>query len=365
MSEVNLSPATPLSDVHNRFPDFYLDRPVMLPFKSALRSSANSSMSSLRSAFTPRTPVRFADPLTEVLGNPSSYFQYENEKAATPRIHSDLKVGGRNSVKQVDYRVPHRSRPLEVRVANRSLWIDPKQAADISPQISAFLLRESTMGHKSSVEPKLDDLNYDDVLEAVRACCPTDLGLFATPVTIKTFPVLARMSRTFNVQKLKAACELFVARLSLKSDELSAIFTAGLLNDAYKYGMNKRTKVRLLQGVIGLMESERIVNNPVKVIAHTPKHVEIAPIISSLLDVAMIEYKLGNLNHGDFLNEARLKIPCRVCRIEATGNSPEENNLVVCSTCRQTCCRKCLVTPCPTLLEQLMDKFAKEYTTPN
>jgi hypothetical protein len=66
-----------------------------------------------------------------------------------------------------------------------------------------------------------------------------------------TFSSLARMSRIFQVQKLKQACELFVARLPLKLDELNAAFAANLLNDAFKYGMNARSKVRLLQGVIG------------------------------------------------------------------------------------------------------------------
>lgn len=59
------------------------------------------------------------------------------------------------------------------------------------------------------------------------------------------------MSRVFQVQKLKQACELFVARLPLKLEELSAAFCASLLNDSFKYGLNERTKIRLLQGVIG------------------------------------------------------------------------------------------------------------------
>lgn len=94
--------------------------------------------------------------------------------------------------------MPDRNRPLEVRVENRSLYVDPRAVKEVSPQISAYLLRENAegncfllqainfyylSGHKSSVEPKIDDLHYDEVLEAVRAVCPTDLGLFATPVT--------------------------------------------------------------------------------------------------------------------------------------------------------------------------------------
>lgn len=140
---------------------------------------------------------------------------------------------------------------MEVRVENRSLFINPKEAEEISPQISAYLLREYAIGHKNSVEPRLDDLHYDEVLEAVRAVCPTDLGLFSTPVTAKTFSSLAKMSRVFQVQKLKQACELYIARLPLKLDELSAAFAANLLNDSFKYGLNSRTRVRLLQCVIG------------------------------------------------------------------------------------------------------------------
>ncbi|KAI6241812.1 hypothetical protein M3Y99_00302000 [Aphelenchoides fujianensis] len=362
MSQVNVSPNSPLHDAANdRWAEFYSHRPQLLPLKTAMRSNA-SSTSSFRSDFrTPRTPVRFADPLTEVFGPQSAGFFPADARAGGPRICSELSVGAKNSVKQVDYRVPDRSRPLEVRVANRSLWIDPKAAKEFSPQISAFLLREYTAGHRSAVEPKLD-LNYDDVLEAVRACCPTEMGLFATPVTAKTFSTLARMSRQFQVEKLKQACELFVARVPLKADEMSAAFAAGMLNDAFKYGLSLRSKVRLLQGVVGLHESER--RDPTtKAPVHDAKNVDILPVINNLIEAAIEEHKLGRLGHSELLNEARLKIPCRVCRSECNSGSfsPTEAVLQVCNRCRHTTCRQCASLPCASLVEEFMEKFAKDY----
>jgi hypothetical protein len=74
-------------------------------------------------------------------------------------------------------------------------------------------------------------------------------------------------------------------------------------------------------------------------------------------------HKKGRLAHGEMLNEARLKIPCRSCRMEEPQSitQPAFNELQVCSLCRQTICRKCIRRPCATLVEQFMSKFTKEF----
>jgi hypothetical protein len=66
------------------------------------------------------------------------------------------------------------------------------------------------------------------------------------------------MSYVFQVEKLKQACELYIARLPLKLEELNAAFAAILLNDSFKYGLNKSTKIRMLQGVIGIKKWETL-----------------------------------------------------------------------------------------------------------
>lgn len=195
-------------------------RPSTLPLlkpenrNSSVTETTSSPVSGLR------TPIRSSD----LLNHPSVYLREHGgnhlggdgstKKSKKSSTFSEFNVGTQNSIKQVsyrirnlikftsnikifqiDYRIPDHNRHLEVRVDNRSIYIDPRSFKNFSPQISAFLLREyaagylfqktlkSFLGHTKSVEPKIEDLNYDEVLEAVRAMCPTEYGLFATPVS--------------------------------------------------------------------------------------------------------------------------------------------------------------------------------------
>lgn len=160
-----------------------------------------------------------------------------------------------------------------MRVANQSLYVDPKHLYDVSPQISSFLTREFGHYGKSSVEPNVEDLNFDELLEAVKVLCPTDLGIFPASVTGKhyyqygyghlslillarSFASLARLSRQFEVIKLKKACELFVARLPLLYQEITALQLAEMLDVSCRYGLNLQSKLRLLQGCLVILSAE-------------------------------------------------------------------------------------------------------------
>ena len=47
---------------------------------------------------------------------------------------------------QIDYTQPHPSRPLEIKVDSRSIFVDPEAAKDVSPLFTNFLVRELVAG---------------------------------------------------------------------------------------------------------------------------------------------------------------------------------------------------------------------------
>lgn len=75
-----------------------------------------------------------------------------------------------------------------------------------------------------------------------------------------------------------------------------------------------------------------------------------------------LRYCDGKLNHGRLLNEARLKVPCYMCRAEANGLK-DEDVYRVCERCRVTICPKCQTQPCETLLNLYV--FEKKYKFKN
>ncbi|CAD5227630.1 unnamed protein product [Bursaphelenchus okinawaensis] len=270
------------------------------------------------------------------------------------RVFNSLGNGINNSIEEVDYRIPDPSRHLEVRVANQSLFVDPKHIQDVSPQVSAFLLREFTHHGRTSIEPQLEDLCFDEVLEAVKTLCPTELGMFPSPVTAHTFAILARLSKQFEVAKLRTACELFVARLPFLFKEVTALQLAQMLDVSCHYGLNLRTKLRLLQGTLIIMKAEEV--DKTHFATYYDKAVD--PVVADLIREAMASFKKGELAHDEFLDEARLKIPCRMCRVEE-GSDPYSSNLKVCRRCRHTVCFHCQLSPCSTSLAKFLEKFGK------
>ncbi|CAD5234912.1 unnamed protein product [Bursaphelenchus xylophilus] len=255
---------------------------------------------------------------------------------------------------EVDYRIPDSNRHLEVRVANQSLFVDPKHIQDVSPQVSAFLLREFTHHGRTSIEPQLEDLCFEEILEAVKTLCPTELGMFPSPVTAHTFSVLARLSKHFEVPKLRSACELFVARLPFLFKEVTALQLAHMLDISCQYSLNLRSKLRLLQGVLIIMVAEE--QDKTHFATYYEKSVD--PIIADLIKEAVASFKRGELSHDEFLDEARLKVPCRLCRTEDPGDQ-YSSNLKVCRRCRHTICFHCQISPCSSSLTIFLEKFGK------
>lgn len=47
---------------------------------------------------------------------------------------------------QVDFTKPDPSRPLEIKCGNRSIFIDPEWAQDVSPFLTNFFVRELVAG---------------------------------------------------------------------------------------------------------------------------------------------------------------------------------------------------------------------------
>jgi hypothetical protein len=149
------------------------------------------------------------------------------------------------STEEVDYRLPHPSRPLEIKISDRSLYVDPRLLQDICPLLTRFLVREVVAGHEHSMEAQNDQygVEYGDVLEALRALCPTDMGLFPKPVTRQTFPLLIRLGSKFRIPKLSLSCEQFVLRLPIKPSEMERDELLQFFSLALRYNMTLASRL--------------------------------------------------------------------------------------------------------------------------
>ena len=95
------------------------------------------------------------------------------------------------------------------------------------------------------------------------------------------------------------------------------------------------------------------------------------PGLAELIREAVAKYRANELMHSDLLNDARLRVPCRTCRIEQP-NVPlpaikgELSNtgipaFVVCSKCKSTICCGCVLKPCKKALEEFVKNFTDRY----
>ena len=85
----------------------------------------------------------------------------------------------------------------------------------------------------------------------VQVICPTELGLFPKSVDSSNFTSIAKLSKKFKVPMLKDACELYISRMSLDDPSLSNGDLVSFLVASYKYSLNKSTRIRLLEAVVG------------------------------------------------------------------------------------------------------------------
>ncbi|KAI1709127.1 hypothetical protein DdX_11525 [Ditylenchus destructor] len=256
--------------------------------------------------------------------------------------------------KNVDYRLTDPSRPLEVKVAGRSIFVNPEFLQNLSPMLTQFLVREMVAGKQKSVESHLDELNYNDVLQVVMALCPTELGMFPTPVTKETFPILIRMADDFTIPRLKQLCEQFVLHLPLNQSHVSVDDLVEFLSLSIKYHMTMTSRIRLLAGLLGMPP-------PIAI----PTEASVEPLVEPLFNSAYEMYTTGRLAHAKLLDEARLKVPCSVCRTEALSEPAipgiQPVSFVVCSCCKATLCSNCCAMPCMTLLEKfVIENFGKK-----
>ncbi|TKR82434.1 hypothetical protein L596_016160 [Steinernema carpocapsae] len=244
----------------------------------------------------------------------------------------------------VDYTVPDESRPLEVRIQGKSLFVDPILLNDISPMFTTFLVREMVAGKRNTVDVKLEDVQYDHMLKILQFICPTELGLHPKPIDSGSFILMAKLSEKFKIPKLRAACELFVARLSLEGPSLYDFLT--FLNVSCKYGINMETKIRLLEGALGHAGN-----------AFIPLDTTISETVQSVFWKGAELNNNGLLNHASFEDRAKLKVPCRTCR---APYSPETiDRFVVCNDCKSTICGKCLRKPCPSKILIFLKRYTK------
>lgn len=86
-------------------------------------------------------------------------------------------------------------------------------------------------------------------------------------------------------------------------------------------------------------------------------------------------YLEDKLKHGHLLNEARLKVPCNICRQEDTNQlyGPVDNYAIVptinedketfrvCKLCHVTLCQKCQTQPCEALLRKYLFENKNEF----
>jgi len=147
-------------------------------------------------------------------------------------------------MEEVDYRLPHPSRPLEIKISGRSLYVDPRLLQDICPLLTRFLVREVVAGHQNSMEAQNDQygVEYGDVLESLRALCPTEMGLFPKAVTRQTFPLLIRLASKFRIPKLRTSCEQFVLRLPIKPSEVERDELLQFFSLALRYNMTSASR---------------------------------------------------------------------------------------------------------------------------
>lgn len=106
-------------------------------------------------------------------------------------------------------------------------------------------------GKRRCVEIQRDDISFQEVLTMVEVICPTELGMFPKSVDSYNFLPLAKLSKKFNVTKLKSACELFISRMPLDDPKITTEDLSMYLVASYQYGLSRTTKIRLLEAIVG------------------------------------------------------------------------------------------------------------------
>ena len=96
-----------------------------------------------------------------------------------------------------------------------------------------------------------DDISFPEVLSMVQVICPTELGMFPKSVDASNFIAIAKLSKKFQVPGLRDACDLYIARMPLDDANLSNAGLVSFLVASYKYCLNKATRIRLLEAVVG------------------------------------------------------------------------------------------------------------------
>ncbi|KAE9554734.1 hypothetical protein FO519_002062 [Halicephalobus sp. NKZ332] len=291
-----------------------------------------------------------------------------------------------NGNRDIDYTQPHSSRPLEIRVDSRSIFVDPEAAKDVSPLFTNFLVRElvagwfrrtrlsltdGALGKRKCVEMQRDDISFPEVLSMVQVICPTELGMFSKSVDSSSFTSLAKLSKKFQVPRLKAACELYVARMPLDDMNLSNADLVSFLVGSYKYSLNKATRIRLLEAVVG--REIKTADAQAIQVPGLSEMIHEAINRQELMFIFCFSYRSNQLNHCELTNEIKLRIPCRTCRMEqpnvplpavkgelSTTGIPA---FVVCSRCKSTICCSCVLKPCKKALEDFVIKFCETFNS--
>uniref|UniRef100_A0AC34G480 BTB domain-containing protein n=1 Tax=Panagrolaimus sp. ES5 TaxID=591445 RepID=A0AC34G480_9BILA len=260
---------------------------------------------------------------------------------------------------EIDFTQPDPSRPLQIRVSGRSIYVDPQFAQDLSPIFTNFLARELVAGKRKCVEMQREDISFQEVLEMAKVLCPYELGMFPKPVEAATFCSLSRLATKFKVTKLKIACELFVARMSLDDPNISIENLCAFFISSYRDGLSQPTKIRLLEALIS------------RGITAVDRRTCDIPDLTEMIREAAIKYRANELMHSNLINDARLRVPCRTCRI-VQPNVPlqaikgELSNtgipaFVICSKCKSTICCGCILKPCKKAIEDFVTKFTERY----
>uniref|UniRef100_A0A915CZ91 Uncharacterized protein n=1 Tax=Ditylenchus dipsaci TaxID=166011 RepID=A0A915CZ91_9BILA len=130
------------------------------------------------------------------------------------------------------------------------------------------------------------------------------------------------------------------------TDILSVDELVDFLSLAVKYHLSLTSKIRLLCGLLSM---------PAPIIISTASTVE--PVVRTLFASCYPFFCEGKLAHNQLLHQARLKVPCSMCRCEPP-NLPvmpviSEHSFTVCSSCHSTLCAACTSKPCLTMLERL------------
>uniref|UniRef100_A0A914Y0Z6 BTB domain-containing protein n=2 Tax=Panagrolaimus superbus TaxID=310955 RepID=A0A914Y0Z6_9BILA len=260
---------------------------------------------------------------------------------------------------EIDFTQPDPSRPLQIRVSGRSIYVDPQFAQDLSPVFTNFLARELVDGKRKCVEMQREDISFQEVLEMAKVLCPYELGMFPKRVGPDTFCSLSRLAAKFKVPKLKNACELFVSKMNLDDPNISIENLCAFFISSFRDGLSQPTKIRLLEALIcrGITAVDRRTCD--------------IPGLTEMIREAAIKYRANELMHSNLLNDAKLRVPCRTCRIEQP-NVPlqaikgELSNtgipaFVVCSKCKSTICCGCILKPCKKAIEEFVTKFTERY----